>query len=530
MSPQIRVLLKKEIQERRGQLLLCLPWVIGGTIYSIAYELTFGLRTPVAYFWSMGATYACFAPIFLAMRTSQGETTARTRAFSDGLPISVRTRAWIRWAGGALILALPLLLGTVLMSAFLIGGWIEQVPPRGLPNVVHVAATERPSLDLGLALGLLWSVTAIVIWSATALYAILTLIGTRLTSEMQAGFIGAAITAVWVFLSDLKVSLDHSGMSALSDWLGILFPQAMVVSYGYGTESGTYGDLSLSGRLLAPLALNTLLQLGLAYRFTRGYERQFVPQQGVQKLRKRRRHFSFVPWLPTRTSALAWLSLRQSLVMTLPGLVIALVLTLLTMHDHHLPPQNLIHGFVDALPHNMWVIGMLWAIIVGSGLFAAELEPRVGEFWRTRPIPTGMLFAIKFIVGLAAVLLVLDGTAVVLSVVSPNWGHYHSMNWPYIACMVPHHALFFAIAVATTCWLRRPVLGGIAAVFVVTVLQLIPEWLPAGWQMDPVSVYNRLQGGTDFVAHGYLTMAAAMGAIMLTAILISYDSLQRWTV
>jgi hypothetical protein len=61
----------------------------------------------------------------------------------------------------------------------------------------------------------------------------------------------------------------------------------------------------------------------------------------------------------------------------------------------------------------MWVVGCLWAVLVGSGRFASEVDPRVGEFWRSRPIAPASLFGVKLLVGLAVVVLVLDGTAAV---------------------------------------------------------------------------------------------------------------------
>jgi hypothetical protein len=527
MNPQVKMLLWREWRERRVQFLLGLAWMLAGTVYVVVYETTHRLRTPVASFWSTGMTYAMFAPICLAMRTALGELTARTRPFSDALPVSPRTRGWIRWLGGAVTLIAPILLAVALLSICLATGWIEQVPARALHGAKHISALERESLGGWSAVGMAWTVTATAVWSACALYALLALINTRLKSETHAGFVGAAVMAVWVFLGYLKATLDHARLWEISDWLGTLLPQAMIINYGYGGETGSYGDLSISGRVVAPLAVNTLVQLALAWRFTRRYERQFIiPVAGDQRVRRRRRAFPL--WLPTRGIALVWLTLRQSLVMAVPGLVIALMLTLLTMHEHFLPSPDAVVRFVDTLPHSIWIIGMLWSIIVGAGLFAAEVNPRVGEFWRTRPIPPGALFAIKFVFGLAAVLLVLDGTAVFLSQLTPNWGDYYSMNWPYIACMIPQHAQLFCLAVAATCLLRRPVAGGLTAFVLVVLMQLLSESAAWARRFDPLTVYNNLHGGTDFVAQGYPAMAAGVGTMMLICIAVASASLRRY--
>ena len=131
MISQSRMLVRKECRERRTQFLICLLWMVLGTAYCVAYEWKSGFRTPVARFLSATQFYVLFVPIFLAMRTSLDEITDRTRAFSDGLPISPRRRGWIRLAGGAGVFVAPIIVGALLLSACLALGWLEQVPAFG---------------------------------------------------------------------------------------------------------------------------------------------------------------------------------------------------------------------------------------------------------------------------------------------------------------------------------------------------------------------------------------------------------------
>ena len=107
--------------------------MLGGTIYVIAYEATRQFRAPVASFYTTASMFGVFMPVFLAMRTALGELTDRTKAFSDALPISAQQRGWIRLAGGAAVLIVPILLGALLLSLCLGAGWLEQAtvrPPR----------------------------------------------------------------------------------------------------------------------------------------------------------------------------------------------------------------------------------------------------------------------------------------------------------------------------------------------------------------------------------------------------------------
>ena len=38
------------------------------------------------------------------------------------------------------------------------------------------------------------------------------------------------------------------------------------------------------------------------------------------------------------------------------------------------------------------------------------------------------------------------------------------MSWAYVACFPIIHALLYTLAVLGTCWIRRPVIGGMVAI------------------------------------------------------------------
>jgi hypothetical protein len=222
--------------------------------------------------------------------------------------------------------------------------------------------------------------------------------------------------------------------------------------------------------------------------------------------------------------------------MCIPGLLLACLMTFFQM-KHPGPVQHgeFLRQYTDAMSSSTWVIGLMWAVVVGAGVFSAEIDPRVGEFWRTWPVPFWHLFTIKFLIGLLAVLIVLDGTTIAASWNSPNWGDYRCMNWPYIACIVPWHATMFAVAVAWACLLRRPVLGGMAALGSFAMMTLGLEWWETTRPFDPLEVYNNLAltatfppGPVDFTAHGYPVVATAMGLILLASGIIAGLALQRY--
>jgi len=533
MSETTRMLWWAEWRQRRTPFLICLAWMVCGAAYDVAYELSSGFRAPVASFYTTSSLLGQFMPIFLAMRTALGETTDRTRAFADALPVSVSRRAWIRLLGGAGALVVPIVVGAAVTSLCLAAGWIEQAPSRLEPHgPEYVSMLQRPGLDAITAVGMTWTTAAVVICSATSLYLILCLLGTALRVESHAGFLGAAVTAAWFLGGGLPELLKSLGRSATQVFWAFV-PQAWIVNYGYGNENGGYGDLYFPVTLGVPLAINVLLQLGLAIWFARRYSRR-VPR-GVLSARQARPRQVWRWWswpLPTRTLALAWLTMRQALPMALPGLAIACLMTPLQLDAVQVGPEvGLAARFADAMSSSTWIVGLLWAVVVGSGIFASELDTKLGEFWRAAPVRPRQLFAIKFLVGLIVVLGVLDATTIAVSWNSPRWGEYFAMNWPYIAVIVPLHATMYAIAVAWACWLRRPVVGGMAAIGTFTLMNVALEWSNATRDYSPIRVYTLLAHGRplDFSAHGYPWAAMLMAMTLIAAALIGMRALARYS-
>ncbi len=536
MSPQLRMLLWKEWRERRTQFLVCLLWMAGGTACIVAFEWSREFRAPVDGFYNVAIMLAMFMPIFVAMRTSLGETTDRTRSFTSALPVSAHRRGWIRLAGGAAVLAAPILLAAILLSLYLALGWVEESPPQLARSALDVPLPNPGTENVLPQIAFLWARALVVILGATSLHVLLSLLGTAVRTEASAGFVGAVVAFLW-FVGNVSVAFSAIAQPGEPRWIHAIAPLGILRTLDYGRERGWYGgDLWAYSGVLAPLLGNAIVQLAIAAWFVRRYSRR-LPGRAAEAVRGVLPHV-WRPWsfaLPGRSIALMWLTLRQSVPMCLPGLLIACLATSLWSSGAAPWDGQFSLRFADSLPSNMWTVGFLWAVVVGAGMFSAEVDWRVGEFWRTRPIPFWGLFAAKFFVGLLAVLLVLDGTAVALSWNSPNWGTFSSMNWPYIACIAPQHAVMFAIAVAWTCVLRRPVLGGMAALVSFAMIVVAIQSSDATRHLHPNDVYVQLGnasaragGEIDFTAHGYPVVAAAMGVVFLASILVGGLALQRY--
>ena len=176
-------------------------------------------------------------------------------------------------------------------------------------------------------------------------------------------------------------------------------------------------------------------------------------------------------------------------------------------------------------------MALLWGSIVGSGVYASELEPKLGQFWRSRPISPSTWFWIKFLVGLAAVLGVLDLVTILV-----GWGSQYGqapaqMSWAYVACMPLLHALLYSLAVLGTCWLRRPVL---AAALVILSYYLVSSiafgFIPGTSEYEPIDVYNGLfhderhvpGGSLNLLDHAYPAVYGTIAAIIVMAAIVAW--------
>ena len=496
MSRQFRSLLQKEWAERRSTVWYGTILLLAFLGYCLAYETEYRTRAFVASSYHVMHLFGLLGSIFLSMRTVHGEYSERTLKFSAALPIPLSHLAWTRLWGLWLCLIIPMVIGTVVSSVLLGAGLIEQA--EFLPH--ELSLPERNNVSPAFAIGTLWATTAIAIAYAVEVSTLVCWIGTWCRSETTVGFASAVIAPLFVVFTSLRRQLERSGQYLLADWAGALIPNALLISYGFGEMDGSsYADLDFAPLIVGPLAINLCMSLALAWAFTRRYGCHLNTQiSAVSRSRK------WLGWLPlsagripvfgrSQMSSLAWLALRQSLPLSLCGLMIAVVIALFSLIGEH--PSGII-GTVEwlrgAVPADSWYVGILWSSIVGVGVFGAELQPDLERFWRSRPIPVTTWFWIKFFVGLIAVIGALD-----LIPAAIGWNHQmHPTNERtgiiYLACMPLIHVLVYSLAVATVCHWRRPIPAGIAAIMLWFAFNTIIESIPIESSFDVMKVHQRL--------------------------------------
>jgi ABC-type transport system involved in multi-copper enzyme maturation permease subunit len=538
MSPQIRALAWKEWRERRTSLCLATAWIVCGLVYTIVYELATGIRGPFGRFYSVCMIYGLFAPVFLAMRTALGERTAGTLGFSASLPAPVRQLAAVRILGALITLAGPIVLGAALLSLVLLTGAIEQSGLRPPRDANYLDFEKRDSLSRMEAVGMTWRCAAIAAASASELLLILSVIGARRRSEAHVGFIGAVLGIAWILPTAMLEGFRESPYRTAVNWLAGLLPQSLAIPASYETPHGNYDDLEFARHIWGPLCLNLLVVVGLCVWLTHRFAAA-VPWLSERKARIHWRLpplFSRLPLrLPGRTTALVWLDLRQSGPLVIAGLALAFFMSLaqVLLESH---PSSLWSQYGDPsattiaagqLGGSTWIVATLWSAVVAAGIFGAELQPGLADFWRSRPVAPWMWFWTKFTVGLIATLTVLDGITIAVSWNSPYAYGANRMSWSYVACMPLLHALFYAMTVFAVCSLRRPVLGAACAVMAGFLLMMFLETLPTRDGIDPIFVYNNLfraetyspGHGVDLWAHNYPVVYGGIAVLIVVAAL-----------
>ncbi|WP_298868450.1 hypothetical protein [uncultured Gimesia sp.] len=541
MDLVLQSLLWKEWQERKRLLFVCLAWIMCGVVYVVIYESVLGFRTPVARFGSICLVYSLFMTIFLAMRVCLSEVSSRTLSFTSSLPVSLHRISTIKLGFALFCLLGPIFLGALILSVLLAFGLLEQVPARAVGIPQGFELINNSSLSAMAAIGLLGKLTCIIMVQSAGLFLVLAVIGARRRYEVHIGFLGAVIAFLWVIMVEARMMFKSTEFSLIHDWIGALFPQSMVIFYGYSNETGSFSDLDLANWVWMPLLLNLLILSGLGFWFTRRYgTRNGLVSRPEKRRWKYPALFSWISF-PHRgqASSLIWINLRQAVPIALAGLALACVTAVANVLSTGHTEGRTMTMTVYSLPSTMWIIGILWATVVGSGIFAAELAPGLGHFWMSRPISINRWFWFKYIVGLFAVLMVLDGTTILVS-----WNSLHDLSshasiygtnllsWSYIACYPLLHSIMYSLAVFGVCWWKKPVRGAVMALVFFFASSILIESIPAISEYDPLYVYNNLfmaerKGEFLLTSFHFPLVFGMIGVITLFATYLASRKIQR---
>ncbi|MEX1042694.1 MAG: hypothetical protein WDZ51_18815 [Pirellulaceae bacterium] len=483
---------------------------------SIPYHILVPNQMIVELVMGMTLFYSIVASIAFAMGTACGEREMGSLWYTVSLPVSTRYFAAVRLLMGLAMLLLPISLFVLYALVVVSINW-SSVTMDPFPQEPETLSEVQMRLGVATMIGML---------GTSAFYLPLCVIGCWLRTKAKVLFMGAVLTLLFLFSIFILngVGVTHHWLQ--TGLLNVLFPQSIFMN------DQMPGPQLPSNTPMAILYLAVTLawQLTLGFLFAKFYGREPEP---MAEVRSRWWLLSVPPVLsklavPIRgpRSAMLWLELRQAGPLVLFGMTLVLMLAgLMAMVNAPAGQESRWFGNLQSrLPEITLFFAMVWAAAVGTSLYVADFNRQLGGFWRSRPISPQGWFWCKYVVGLAAMLLVMDGTALVVgwSLISDPSGRPTEMRWAHFACFPLLHALIYTLAVLGVSGTRRAS-GGILCSFLFWVVTLAASPFLALRPYSPLYIFSELvtaerQGQLDLVQHHYpLVYGGIVLAIMLLA-------------
>lgn len=455
--------------------------------------------------------YTTVGAIVLAMTVACGERQSGALWFSVSLPVSIRRYAAVRLVVGLVVLLTPILIVSCLIAIGLDLELIQFEMQNHRGNVFTYSFITSST-----AIGQLARVTAIAMVSTAQLYLLLCMAGCWLRTPAKVALFGAILAVALLVMIGLPGERGMSPNEVAA--FGIFFPQSL---------SFQLHAISLS--VGVPLALASAWLAGVGYLFTRFYGREPEP---VERIRGRWWLLAIPPFfsrqtvpLRSRFLAMLWLELRQAGPLVLCGLILSAMLAIYFM----LPGEELSEwgtNFQSALSTTTFLFALVWATVVGTSLYSSDLSDSLGGFWRSRPISPRVWFWCKYVVGLVTLLIVIDGTTLLVSWNPPQEGTIpgSGTGWAYLACVPLLHTIMYTAAVLGSCGLRRSGLGGVVAMAGFIVANLAIQLSLTIRHLSPFNVFDELSkaeiaGQLDLTQHHY---PLVYGTIALAIVLMAF--------
>jgi ABC-type transport system involved in multi-copper enzyme maturation permease subunit len=358
--------------------------------------------------------------MFLAMNIAAGEQARGTIRFLQALPVDPSKAAAAKLLAAMLTAVVPVLL--TVAAAWL---WYNIVASDYGPEPLEF---DRASYGSAWLLDD-WFASRLVVGSSAAVSILLWMAagGVNRSDEVRAAAVGLlAMLVVWLVLMGLGAAFRAE--NSFPTWWRIFQAGAPGGPAAVGaSESRTLAELDWAtwAARIWPYSLVALLSHSLvAAWFIRRFGRVAPAARTVVEPTSAR---SETPWLgPPRGRplwAILWKQARESAPLAALGAVVivasAIAFALYSAWIEEPYPLGVL-GVASVV---VWAAcGFFVSIVAGIGVFMEDLQSRLHEFWRSRPVNVNQWFLVKFFCGLVITLVILAlppllfaGTAFVLT-------------------------------------------------------------------------------------------------------------------
>lgn len=416
-----RSLLWKEWREHRWKLAALVAVVVGIHVWVLLVKEPGSAHYATPFL----VTLYLIVPIgsaFIAMGLASGEQSQRTASFMRSSPVDLRWLAIVKLVIGVAVTAATITIAAALTRALVAVAdafsWQSDASSlESLDSLRHLYETGGWFLT-ALLIGVLFSVS-LMLWMAAP--------AVNSKSEVRAGAIGLIVVVMWWTLLAWGVYLVNRGMAPSSNQWVVIAHIAAMLPGGIWVALISLDGLAGQSYLLFPyLATHIPLAWWYITRFGHTGDRERARLNDAAPL------VAPTPvWLgPARRSpltALLWKHARECAPIVLAGAIgaggLAVTMACLQYTNRH-DAIDLLELTSGSVLVGFMTLGCCAGLVCGAGVLTSELEPRLYTFWRTRPIPIDLWFAIAFLGGLALLVVVFGvPIAIAYQFAVPEVGH-----------------------------------------------------------------------------------------------------------
>ncbi len=397
--------------------------------------------------------YSILAGLFLGMHTAAGENEHGTMQFLQTLPVPMRKPAGVKLFVSWVTVVVPVLIVVGLAHAYL--SW-HQFTPAILANMADwprrigmFSTWGFEDWPFGVGLSGVLCVSSLLLWMAAT--------GVNRSDEIRAGAAGfLTMAVVWFGLAMLGYWAEKWDLPGRD--YGIV-----VVAAAPGGLATAHHYMEGWGSALPFFISAVVGHAGLLAWYLLHFGRKTVrPARTLGKRVKATKSDWLAPPRRSQLTAIVWKQVHETGPLALVAATAVLVMASLAFW---LNKENSIqNSFTEILAGITFFVGFLVTVVIGQGVFLEDLKPKIGIFWRSRPVNTTLWFFVKFFTGLT-VLVVTFGALLLLAYVFDTGRPYFATDHlsMQIAFTVLVFLLIYTLSMASYCLGRQPIIAVVAA-------------------------------------------------------------------
>ena len=399
--------------------------------------------------------YSLLAGLFIGMYTAAGENGRGTMPFLQTLPVAMRKPAAFKLLMSWFTVVIPVLVLIGWTFAYL--SWLgidEAQIADAVERTRHIGVLQAWGFNhwlLGIGLSGVLLVSSLLLWMVAA--------GVNRSDEIRAGALGfLTIAVIWFCLISLAVRAEKSDLPSLEQGTFLV----MATAPGGPGFIGAFQEMIGSPVPLINIAV--LGHAGLLAWYLRRFGRKAVrPARTLGGRVKATKSDWLAPPRRSQLTAIIWKQVHETGPLALMAAAAVLVMASLAFW---LNKENAIqNSFTEILVGITVFVGFLVTVVTGQGVFLEDVKPKVGIFWRSRPVNSTHWFFVKFFTGLT-VLVVTFGALFLIAYAFDTGRPYLRSDHlgVQVAFTVMFFLLIYTLSMASYCLGRQPILSVVATI------------------------------------------------------------------